>query len=439
MDDVEGAPERRTWSRKKKDAAPRGLHHLPKHGRRPAGWQILFTCGHGHRHKEWIGPVKSDAIKTWHTRRNRVHDEPGWCPRAERRAAMEAQQHEADARRQAEAQSITLRDYADRWLTAHVASECRERTAEQYRSTFKHHVYPALGHLPLGDIKRTHIRSLIADKAAAGLSRSTLRNIAVPLRAMLNAAVEEDRIPGNPAARLFKRQRGRTENEAKKVTTLTEEELAKILTVASSDFAQHADILFTLAWTGLRVSEACGLQWSDLNLDGHYLEVNRAVAYRQRRVIVGAPKSGKARRVDVPADLVERLHRRLSIRQAEAMVAGRPLSPWVFPAPSDDTKPMNAAFLRFKVWYKTLRKAGVRPVRIHDLRHTYASLLLLAGEPMLYVKEQLGHSTVQVTVDLYGHVRPGLNRGAVNRLAEATRPGSPITQLHSNYTSPVAG
>src|SRR6185369_11972902 len=114
-------------------------------------------------------------------------------------------------------------------------------------------------------------------------------------------------------------------------------------------------------WTGLRVSEACGLQWGDLNLEGHYLEVNRAVAYRQRRLIVGAPKSGKARRVDLPTALVERLRTRQSVRQTEATVAGHPLSPWVFPAPSDDAKPMNAAFLRFKVWYKLIRKVGVRP------------------------------------------------------------------------------
>jgi integrase len=85
-------------------------------------------------------------------------------------------------------------------------------------------------------------------------------------------------------------------------------------------------------------------------------------------------------------------------------------------------------------------RVGVQRVRVHDLLHSYASLLLLAGEPMLYVKDQFGHSTVQVTVDLYGHVRPGLNRGAVNRLAEATRPGSPsVQQLHSNYTSSVGG
>jgi integrase len=315
----------------------------------------------------------------------------------------------------------------------HVAHECRERTAEQYRSTFKHHVYPAIGELPLGELKRSHIRALLASKA--GLSRNTLKNILVPLRAMLNAAVDEERIPGNPAIRVPKRKRGQTEDEARKVTTLTEEELSRVLRAADEHCPDHADVIYLLAWTGLRISETCGLQWGDLDLGGHFLSVNRAVAYRQHRLIVGAPKSGKSRRVDLPEALVVRLRARQSVSEAEAAVAGREPSPWVFPAPSDDTKPMNAAFLRFKVWYRLLRRAEVRSIRIHDLRHTYASLLLLAGEPMLYVKEQLGHSTVQVTVDFYGHIRPGLNRGAVNRLAEATRPGTPALELHSDYTS----
>ena len=73
------------WSTKKKDPAPRGVHRFDRRGERPAGWQILFTCGQHHRHKEWIGPGKSDAIKAWHSRKNRVHDEPGWCPREEQR------------------------------------------------------------------------------------------------------------------------------------------------------------------------------------------------------------------------------------------------------------------------------------------------------------------------------------------------------------------
>jgi integrase len=83
---------------------------------------------------------------------------------------------------------------------------------------------------------------------------------------------------------------------------------------------------------------------------------------------------------------------------------------------------MNGAFVRYKVWYRVLRRPGVRQVRVHDLRHTDASLLLEAGEPMLYVKEQLGHSTIQTTVDLYGHVKPGKNHEAVHRLAALTTP-----------------
>jgi integrase len=154
-------------------------------------------------------------------------------------------------------------------LTVHVAHECRERTAEQYRSTFKHHVYPALGELLLGELRRSHIRALLASKV--GLSRSTLKNVLVPLRAMLNAAVDEERIPGNPAIRVLKRKRGQTEDDARRMTTLTEEELSRILRAADERCPEHADAVYLLAWTGLRISEACGLQWGDLDLGGHFL------------------------------------------------------------------------------------------------------------------------------------------------------------------------
>ena len=111
---------------------------------------------------------------------------------------------------------------------------------------------------------------------------------------------------------------------------------------------------------------------------------------------------------------------RQSVSEAEAAVAGIELSPWVFPSPSEPSKPLNAEPLRFKVWYRILRHAKLRGVRLHDLRHTYARLLLQAGEPIGYVKQQLGHSSIQVTVDRYGHFVPGANRSAVDRLVERT-------------------
>jgi integrase len=198
--------------------------------------------------------------------------------------------------------------------------------------------------------------------------------------------------------------------------------LARVLAVASKLYPEHADILHVLAWTGLRLGEACALQWDDLDGAGGFLEVRRTVGVRGRRLLVGAPKSGQARRVDLPATLAMRLAERLSVREAEAAVAGKEVSPWVFPSPSDPTQPLNAEHLRFKVWYRVLRHANLRGVRLHDLRHTYASLLLQAGEPIGYVKEQLGYSSIQVTVDRYGHFVPGANRSAVDRLAEKTDP-----------------
>ena len=277
-----------------------------------------------------------------------------------------------------------------------------------------------MGNVPLPQVTREAIRELLAAKSSSGLSRGTLQNVLIPLRAMLNAAVDDGKIPANPAVRLGRYSRGLTEREARKVAALTAAELSHLLATAEKDYPDHADLLTVLAWTGLRLGEACGLQWGDLDFKGHFLEVSRSIHYRAHRVLIGAPKSGQARRVDLPAVLVARLRTRQSVWQAEAAVEGRELSPWVFPAPTDPNKPINPAHLRFKVWYRLLRHAGLRAVRLHDLRHTYASLLLQAGEPIAYVREQLGHSSIQVTVDIYGHFIPGSNREAVNRLAAMT-------------------
>ncbi|MGH7307459.1 MAG: tyrosine-type recombinase/integrase [Candidatus Rokuibacteriota bacterium] len=114
-----------------------------------------------------------------------------------------------------------------------------------------------------------------------------------------------------------------------------------------------------------------------------------------------------------------RLRERRSIRQAEAAVTGTQLSPWIFPSATDPAKPLNDAWLRDRVWRPLLEKAEVRYVRVHDARHTYASLMLRRGVPPGYVSRQLGHSSIQVTVDLYGHFIPGADRHHVEGLAEA--------------------
>jgi integrase len=418
----------------KRDDAPRGVFR-----RAPKLWAVRYVCGQGHTHEETIGALKGDAVRIHAGRRQQVHENPAWCPRAERRAKLETVAAQARAAAEAKRQTVTVREYAERWLLVHVVPECRERTALEYRSTLERHILPVFGDLSLGQVTRVQLREFLADKV--GLSRGTQKNLIVPLRAMLNLAVDEGRILGNPAAGLFRQhRRGQTEQDARKGRALTAPELRLVLETAEAHAPDWADFLYTLAWTGLRLSEGCGLQWGDVDFAGQFLDVNRSAVYRARRVLVTAPKSGKCRRVDLPAVLLARLRARQSLREAEAVLAGAELSPWVFPAPTDPTKPVNGAFIRFKVWYRVLRRAGLRAVRLHDLRHTFATLLLEAGTPIAYVQGQLGHSSIQMTVDRYGHIRPGVNREAVNQLASQTAPGTPAPRnLGFTWVSGGAG
>ena len=116
--------------------------------------------------------------------------------------------------------------------------------------------------------------------------------------------------------------------------------------------------------------------------------------------------------------LVQRLAAKKSLLEAEAALQGHDLIPWCFV--NHAGKPVDAMNFLHRVWAPLLGKAGLRRIRFHDLRHTFASLLIQAGESLAYVKDQLGHSSIKITVDLYGHLVPGANRQAVDRLADAT-------------------
>jgi integrase len=253
--DPTSATSERSWSRKKRDRAPRGIRQLADRT-----WGIRYACALKHLHKERVGTVKRDAIAVYHERRARAMSEPGWCPQAERQQAREEAARQREAARLESERTVTVKQYAERWLKVHVEPECRERTARQYRSVLEGHVYPAFGAVPMRDLRRRDLRAFIAEKQASGLTRGTLKNIFVPLVAMLNAAVDDEDLSGNPAAGLWnQRRRARTEEEAKKVTALSAEELARILRAADEHAPEHTDILHVLAWTGCRLSEACGL------------------------------------------------------------------------------------------------------------------------------------------------------------------------------------
>jgi integrase len=311
----------------------------------------------------------------------------------------------------------TFKDYAEHWLETVGRLQLRESTREAYRSYLHSRLYPAIGHLPLTAISRETVRGLIGVWAREGhltrkgtpLSRATIRQILTPLGSILSTAEDDGLIPANPVRRLgrYLRASGTTPAEAE---VFNRDELRTILTVTGRDFPEWHDFILCLARAGLRGGEASALEWPDVDLASRVLIVRRSV--RQGRVT--APKNGKPRRVDMSPQLAACLAGRQSLQAAEAALKGQEAPLRVFLTP--DGRPVDFDDFRRSVWAPILRRAGLRYRKPHCLRHTFASLLIEAGEPLPYIQQQLGHHTPAFTLRVYGHLMPRGDRRAVDGL-----------------------
>ena len=162
---------------------------------------------------------------------------------------------------------------------------------------------------------------------------------------------------------------------------------------------------------GLRAGEIIGLQPGDIDFTSGFIYIRRTIVNGR----ITTPKSGKARKVDISRQLAETLNEHLLEVKKEKLQKGwKELPTWLFY--NEMGNHIDPDHLRKRCFYKSLEKAGLRRIRFHDLRHTFASLLLAQGESLTYVRDQLGHSSIQTTLDTYGHLVPGSNRGAVDKL-----------------------
>ena len=171
---------------------------------------------------------------------------------------------------------------------------------------------------------------------------------------------------------------------------------------------------------GLRKGEDCALQVGDLQFGANEEDSNRFILVQRHYVRgkMGSPKSGKPRRVD----LCKRLRRILIDRRdallLKAIQAGKQLAPQTFLFSPDGVSPVSHSSSRVRdAMMAALERAGLRHFRFHDLRHTFGSLLIQSGASMVYVQRQLGHSTITLTADIYGHLVPGADIGCVDAMA----------------------
>jgi integrase len=266
-----------------------------------------------------------------------------------------------------------------------------------------------LSERPLDLITRADIKELIFEKLKAELSPKTVTNIKALISSILSHAVEDELIAINIAIRMgkFIKNKDRKGN----VNFLTREETRIFLETVNKHFPRYYSFFLCALRTGMRLGELRALEWGDIDFNGRFIEIRRSYTKGQ----FTTPKNGKIRRVDMSEQLAKTLLALYTDRKKESLGKGwRELPELVFI--NEKEKVVDEGNLRRRVFNPALSKACIRRIRIHDLRHTFASLLLQQGESLIYVRDQLGHHSIQLTVDTYGHLVPGDNKQAVDRL-----------------------
>jgi len=308
---------------------------------------------------------------------------------------------------------VTVAEFLRQWLNDYVVTRVRPVTAQGYVQKIERHIIPALGGVPLADLKPGHLQSFYGKllqggrlDGPGGLSARTVLHMHRILHNALSCAVKWGFAPRN-VAEAVDPPRAR----AKEMKFLSPEGVSRLLE-ASRDSIYYP-LIHLAVYTGLRRSELLGLRWKDVDLDMATISVVQVMhCLRGGKVIFQEPKSQRGKRqvaLSPVAVLALRDHR--ARQEGTALLLGATLKPDDILFSNPDLSPMlpNSVTHGF---IKIVRRAGLGPVRLHDLRHTHASLMLAQGVHPKIVSERLGHATVSITLDTYSHVIPGLQEAA---------------------------
>ena len=317
---------------------------------------------------------------------------------------------EADVRRGEWVDPALGRVTFGEWATEYLGTIVHLRAVTQgdYERALRIHVVPALGDRPIAAIDHVEVRRFVAEKQAQNLAPKTLQRIRLVLQQVLALAKSAGAIKSNPCDGLRLPRPARAEP-----VFLTANQVDALARACKPPY----DLLVRLAAaTGLRPSELCGLRVGRLDLIKGTAEVAEALTVVKGRTEVGPTKNSLRRTVGIPRSVCEDLAIYLRARAEEA---GRPLNQdeYLFTAPMGGPLRRDLLFKRFI--RPAISAAGLpKGMRLHDLRHTCAALLIALGAHPKAIQERLGHSSITVTIDVYGHLFPSIDQALTARLDE---------------------
>lgn len=309
----------------------------------------------------------------------------------------------------------TLNEYLDKWLEAAARPRLAERSFTDYKDLLERYVRPVMGHKKLSKVQPLDIQALYSEMQGRGLSPRVVRYTHAILNSALKQAVKWGLLMRNPASLVELPKQTRKEMQA-----LSPEQAKQFLEAAKVD---RWGIVFKLALiTGMRPEEYLGLQWKDIDFDQGITTVQRTLVWRRKGGgwYFGEPKTSRSRRsIPIPLSLVYDLreHKRRQAGQRLKAGPGYQNHDLVFATP--DGGPLMPQNLFRRHLKPILKLAGLpESIRMYDLRHSCATLLLAANENPKVVSERLGHATITLTLDTYSHVLPSMQRAATDKLEQ---------------------
>jgi integrase len=311
---------------------------------------------------------------------------------------------------------LTLAEHLHNWLEGYVKTNCSQRTLDGYQSIIERHLIPSLGHIQLKHLQPPAIQSYYG-KVCEKLSARTVHHQHRVLSEALKYAMRQGYLGRNPCDLVDPPSAKRT----KPMRTLTPAEVEALFNKAQD--SQYYPVIYTAVSTGLRQAELLGLRWRDIDLDLLSISVSQVLYKRGSICTFKEPKTAHSRRcVAMTPKLALFLRDYRAARERLYRELGKKVSLDDLVFASIEGKPLDAGVLSHN-FNRLAKRAGLGPVRFHDLRHTFASLMLLRGAKPKVISEALGHASVGFTMDVYSHIIEGMQADAMALLDEVLPEG----------------
>jgi integrase len=363
-------------------------------------WAILFDLGRD--------PVTGKRVRKWHS---------GFLTKKAAEKEQIKLAAELDNGSYIEPNKQTVGTFLLMWLDSYARPNVSALTYQRYAQIVKGRLLRDLGAIPLAKLKPQHLITAYARWAQETTSRNkplsaqSIKHHHRVLSEALSRAVKWQALSVNPALAV-----DAPRVERAPLHVLDAAQARALLGAATEDTTPYGAAAALALLTGLRMGEVLGLHWADVDLAHGHIRVRQTLQQqRGKGLVMGSPKTHRsARAVSLPPQATQVLLARQD-RQAFERQAAR--EDWVeqgLVLTSDTGGPTSPVSVR-RHYYALLKVAGLPQVRFHDLRHTHATLMLANGEHPKIVSERLGHSKINITLDTYSHVLPGLQEQAAER------------------------